>query len=225
MKILLSTLVFLLSFTLCNAQFSDNSETTKSIFKKFFVGGSLNYTASKNVNGLFFNTGNQNRESTRKSINTAVGYQLNSNWILGGNFLLQRENIESRDGPSNERVESLNSNSFGLFSRYLFNPDNKLTTFLSPYFRISNSERTFDAVNSFFNNFMSEEKSTTLGVSLGAQYDFTTWLRATTSIGGYAYTSGTITVIEGDLIEENDFNTSGFNISSSNIFFGLEFLF
>jgi len=72
---------------------------------------------------------------------------------------------------------------------------------------------------------MSEEKSTTLGVSLGAQYDFTTWLRATTSIGGYAYTSGTITVIEGDLIEENDFNTSGFNISSSNIFFGLEFLF
>ena len=74
--------------------------------------------------------------------------------------------------------------------------------------------------------FTTEQSSNNLGISLGAQYQFADWIRATTNIGGFYYSSGSRSDINPNAIGEVvNFSSTGFNFRGSSIFFGVDFLF
>ena len=214
--------------------FSQFSEEEISIGnKKFFIGGSFRFDNFENSDSPIFlsnsilisNTSRIGSSGKVYSFNPQMGIQLNSHWLIGVNFLIFNRKTELSDGVDIVQTQTRTGNSIGIFSRYLFNPENKFQIFLSPYFAIAQSKAEFISDDTFFGLFENEEKSTEWGASLGAHYLFTDWIRATTSIGAFRYLSGTSTSNGTNFMQEEDFKSSGLNFSSSSIFFGLEFMF
>jgi len=224
MKILLNLIFFLFGCTLCNAQFSE--EKIESKYKKFFLGGSVNFSHSENssplvtINGSIL-VGNNTSENSTYSVNPIVGFQINENCILGADFLLN--NTKSVFTDPSRTIEN-SGKSAGVFIRYILNPKNKFRVYASPYFRVTSLESSF-----MFNLQQSDittEESNNLGISLGAQYEVTRWLRFTVNVGGLQHTTGTrLENNQNSFERETEFTSTSFNFRASSIFFGVEFLF
>ena len=224
------------NYTFCHGQFSEVEETSTS--KKFFVGGSFNFDKSENRDSpIFFNdiliivgsVGNGVSENSAYSFNPSIGYQVNKNWILGLDLFLNNRKSERGDFSDILQVQESSSNSFGVYARYIFNPEHKFQVYANPYFRTTNEEGSFTFSSSTGNDTsVLESSSNNLGLSLGVQYELASWVRATTNVGGLYYTSGSTrnTGFNNSNLEvESDFNSYGFNLRASSIFIGVEFLF
>ena len=218
-------IVMLFGTTLCKAQFKE--EPADSDDKRFFIGGSVNYNNSENrssqilINGtVLLSNNNNSSETSTYIINPTIGFQLTKKWILGLDLLLTNNKTDFDNGPVQSQESS--GTSVGVFVRYIFNPENKVQVYVSPYFRKTSLESTF-IINS---PDVSSEESNSLGISIGAQYEIADWIRATTNVGGFNYSSGTSFRTNSNSVEEEvDFSSSGFNFRSASIFIGVEFLF
>ncbi len=224
-----STLILMLFFfglNICHAQFSEKVDKPKG--KRFFLGGSVNFAHSENrgsqilINSTTIITGNSASETSTYNINPTIGLQVTKNWIFGLDFLIN--NNKSNFDNSPVRTQESSGNSIGVFIRYIVNPNNKFQIYASPYFRKTSLESSF-TFNSQQTDLTTEE-SNNLGISIGAQYEISSWLRLTTNIGGLYYTTGaTIASRTNSIEEEIDFSSFGFNFRGSSIYFGAEFLF
>ena len=226
--IILNVLILFIGCSVSQAQFSEDVEETTN--NKFFVGGSFNYDKSENRNSpLILNdilivggTTDGSSENSTYSLSPTVGYQLNEHWLLGLTLTFTSSNFERGSLPDNFQTQESSSNSLGVFARYIFNPGNKFQVFANPYLRRSTQETNFAFSSSSIDQFTFEQSSISLGVSLGAQYQFADWIRATTNIGGFYHTTGNSKESNN---QEIDFKSTGLNIRASSIFFGVEFLF
>ena len=223
--LILNVLMLTLGSSISQAQFSEEVVDTKD--RRFFIGGSVNYNSSENrssqilINGTVLLTNNNNSsETSTYIINPTVGFQITKNWILGLDLLLTNNKTDFDGGPIQSQESS--GTSIGAFVRYIINPENKVQVYASPYFRKTSLETNFIITSPD----ISSEESNNLGISIGAQYEIADWIRATTNIGGFYYSSGTSFSTNSNSIEEEvDFRSSGFNFRASSIYFGVEFLF
>ncbi len=231
--LIIHALILCFGYSVSYAQFSEDVVDPSSS-KKIFIGGSFNYNSSVNQSAPSFINGtnvlstfvNQDSESQSHNINPVFGIRTNDHWILGLEFLFFNSKTEFEFNSNQFELIEFSSNSIGAFARYVFNPQNKFQAFLSPYIRYSSLKRSFIFDMSISNAFLTKETSTISGLSFGAQYELTSYLRATTNIGGFYYTSGTSSNQNSNSTEPNiDFSSSGFNFNGSSIFFGVEFLF
>lgn len=232
MKALVITLLFTLFASFyTQAQFSE--ETLEEPKKGLFIGGSINFNTSENKRTTIFIDGigivsgsNQNAKNTSYSLNPTIGYQMDKHWIIGLDLLLTNSSSETDDTFNGLLIQEATSNSIGAFMRYIFNPQSKLQAYTSPYFRRSFQKSTFSFNNNSIDEFFAEETSNNFGLSLGAQYEISPWLRLRTNVGGLIYSFGKR---NNDSLNfeagEADFNSLGFNFNGSSIFFGAEFLF
>ncbi len=229
--IILNVLIFILTCTLSNAQFSETAEESKNV--QFFFGGSVNFSSTENsssqifINGFIGPSNSNGFESTTYAISPTVGTQLNKNWILGLALGLYNSHITYR----NSVIESYESSSisFIAFARYIVNPKNKIKVYVNPYY-----DRTyFDSVYNFTTSNLNTsslgkntEERFTFGVSFGALYEITDWLRATTNVGGFYYSTGTILDTDSNGVEnEMKLNSKGLNLQATSLSFGIEFIF
>lgn len=213
------------------AQFSE--EPVKEPKTGFFIGGSVNFSQSENLRPSFFIDGigivggsNENSKNSSYSLRPIAGYQLNNHWILGLEFLLSHFKTEN-DSPANGFFLQKNTrNSLGIFMRYLINPNSKFQVFVSPYFRKSFEKSTLSFNTIDPSEFNSELSSNDIGISLGAQYEISPWLRLNVNVGGLDFKFGKKTNDPFNFEPgESDFNSFAFNFNGGSIFFGAEFLF
>lgn len=235
---ILSTIFLLIGTSVSLAQFNQSTDTdTDEIVakkSKFFVGGSINYVSSENISpSIFFNgsipiSGNiiEGSTSTSYSLNPTLGCQLNKHWILGFNFQLTKNKNEINNDFNGRQEQEITGNSAGIYLRYIFNPEQKIQGYISPYYLRTNSENKFIIPDFQQEVFISEQSSNNFGINLGAQYSVRNWLRLTTQIGGFHYVTGTTKNPNfNNFGTEIDFKSSGFNFRGSSIFFGIEFMF
>ena len=239
-KQLLLIATTLLFTSLVYSQSTENNSATNSQLNKFLLGGNVSLVSnSSNENLSTILTGDA-FQSTFSSFTLSpyLGYQLNSNWIIGLELFYGTSNSELANGNTIQSESNSSRLDYGLFARYFFYTDSRLSAFLQPAVGLFNT-------NSDFTNFNVVERSSdgiSLRLGLGLNYNLSSRWRLISTISFLSYERRTETVLsdpsnplppvsipnpDPPVLRQTKEDFTNFNarLSLSNINFGVEFLF
>jgi hypothetical protein len=153
------------------------------------------------------------------SITPYFGKELNAKWMLGVGLTInknEQDDLVLRDPSATELVSStINSQSlsFYAFSRYIFNPQQRLNVFLSPSMGYTNTkqEEFYDLQSRLLPNSIRYD----IALGGGLFYNFSSSLRGLVNIGAIAYH------FQRSEVEQTQSMTSGSGFSSN---LGLNYL-
>lgn len=236
-KSLLSFAIGLLFATFVFGQNADSNKTETSLAPKFLVGGNFSFNSTNNTTGNIIllppATLSTDNRTSFFSVSPYIGYQLNSNWIVGIN-LFYSSNTATNIIESQDDIEfSTTEFQYGLFARYSFYASNRLTTFIQPSARLINSASDSNSLNSTERN----TNGIGLGIGFGLTYNLSSRWRVISTIGILSYQTGTVDQVSFSfpifpdptepvrMETSEDFSSIAANFSISSIRFGAEFLF
>ncbi len=208
----------------------------------FVIGGTLNFSADKNFRSLPSTLG---ISTTNPDIGQFVdlnkskssyfaftpygGKHLNKHWVTGLLFDVRRSKFETttmvlNDNPQDsfQQFSKLTINTkqygFGIWGRYIFNPENKFKVFIQANASINFIEEYINL--ELGNNYTNKTTYVDFGLSAGAIYDISNNVRALLKVGGVSYVNGESKI---DLIDSpTNFSSFKTNINPSSVSFGLE---
>ena len=202
---------------------------------KYVLGGSMGFNSQSNTFpililgnvspiGTLFSNSTDDVTSSNFSFTPYFGKEINPNVLIGaqlhfgtGSYDSKSTNIIGQPGALN--FERSNAElGFGIFTRYTFNPEQRLNFFLQPFveYRTSREEVTLDGV------LEREEKANFIqaGMSIGALYSINDRVRATLRAGVINYINGSWEIVDTDT--DRSFSSFGANLNLANISFGVE---
>jgi len=202
---------------------------------QFILGGTTNLLIQNNtyplaslsissgIGGIYSNNSNETK-NTSFALTPYVGKEINQNWLIGMLFDFRVGKYINKDiqvfGQSETFDLERNSNQigFGIFFRYLLNPENKLNIFLLPHLEfnlLKENERNNSTI-------MQREKAQYIELSLspGLKYRINNTFNALLRFGGINYVNGNWRILETEI--NKDFYSFGYNFTLSNLYFGLE---
>jgi len=225
----LSLIILLFSiFQGLNAQEEENSN-------KYVLGGSINFLSQSNsypfsafsinsgIGGLYSNSTNDIKNSIF-AITPYFGKEINSHWLAGLQLDYRRGNYKAESSfvigqsVTGEFERKSNQIGFGVFTRYMVNPENKVIFFIQP-----SVEYNILKEDEFFDSALNQEEKATYfeaRVNLGIVYNINDKVRATLRTGGLLFVSGKWEVLDTDI--ENDFTSFSANLNLTNVSFGFE---
>lgn len=220
-----------------------NAQEEKS-FSKILIGGSTSFSIQNNtypfsvlsidsgIGGIYSNNTNDSK-NVLFGFSPYVGKEMNERIILGvqfdfgfGKYSTVNQYFQiggPLGGPIITEQFERNSNQigFGIFMRYILNPNQQIRMFLQPYieYNILNEEVFIDS------DLDREEKANYINVGLGGGvlYEFNDRLRATLRSGGLSYINGSWEILETET--NRDFNTFQANFRLTSVSLGLELKF
>jgi hypothetical protein len=209
--------VLLLAAAFVNAQNDDTTTSDKLSFTKGSQFVNLNLSLISSTVDSKGSTQTQETTSLGFTINPSYSYAVGDNLFLG---LGVGYTYNDREGKINGVVENeANTNSYSIFPfvRYYKGIGKKLALFVQGETRYSYSKTEVNearprTTDSFF-----------IGVRPGLVFMLNKNFGLETSIGALGYTTSSID--DEAVGTESDFNRFDFSLSSSNLFFGLNYYF
>ncbi len=146
----------LLVFLLCSTAITRAQEM--DLPRSWITGGSINFSTQLNdgpltffnaTGGGLFNSSSISRDSRYTYFNFTpyVGKEISRHWTIGLQMQYGFNNYKANDVPTipvfGQVLDTVNLKrnenqyAFGLFGRYVFNPDHKFKVFLQPYANVS----------------------------------------------------------------------------------------
>lgn len=204
---------------------------------KFIIGGNIHFAKQNNqipnsYGGYIY----PNREEfiyTSLFLNSYIGRELNENLLFGFQVNYDKIKREYVDASANlSGIPDIESKQYGIgiFSRYVFNPQNKVKFLLQAGLGYNAVDKVQE--NGFFSE-NNSEKSIYLDATLkgGLLVNITKRFHLIGSFGRLFYQGGEREVITEDTFtgltetEKSKFSTFGTSINTSTIYFGIEFQF
>lgn len=213
----ITCLVLLLSFAFVHAQNDDASTTDKLSFAKGSQFVNLNVSLQTSNVDSQGSTQTQETKNFGFSINPSYSYAVSDNLFLG---LGVGYTYNDREGKINGVVENeSNTNSYSIFPfvRYYKGIGKKLALFVQGETRYSYSKSELNQARPRKND------SFFVGIRPGLVFMLNKNFGLETSIGALGYTRSNID--DEAIGTESDFNSFNFSLSSSNLFFGLNYYF
>jgi len=231
MKNFLVLVLLLLSVFGLNAQ-------EEELRNNFVIGGSANFAIQNgsvpfSTIGLLPTVGTigsfslYDKRNVLAAFSPYIGKQLNEKLLLGINLNVNLRKSEGEQpdffGSGADIPFERNSNLFGVgvFTRYVFNPQNKIMFFIEPSISYSNQNDKY-----FVDGELGIEEKTRLlsaAVRAGLLYDLNEKIRFTLRQGGLSFTRGSWETDGVDLV--NDFQSFNANFRLSSISLGVEWKF
>ena len=228
MKKLTLILLFIIIFQGLNAQ-------EEEISNKFVLGGSINFSTQNNaypfspfsiisgIGGIYSNSLNEVKNANF-AISPYFGQEINSHWLAGVQLDFRRAIFRAKDSFVNGQIgtgefeRKSRQIGFGVFARYMFNPENKFIFFLQPSFEY-NSLKEDEYFQSELNQ---EEKASFIEgrINIGVVYNINDKFRATLRTGGLLFVDGKWEELDSD--NEKEFSSFTASLNLSNISFGFE---
>lgn len=215
-----------------NYSFAQEETTTDN---KFVLGGSISISTQNNylpisslgsVNsiGTIYSNNTDDFSSSSLSFSPYLGKEINKNVIIGVQLNFRGTSSETKDVEQFGQTETVDFErktsrlGFGAFTRYIFNPEQKLNFFLQPYvlYNTSKQENYIDAVI----NYEEQANYINVGVSIGGLYAINDKIRATLRAGLINYVNGSWEVDNSGT--KTNFNALSANLNLSSIAFGFE---
>lgn len=224
-------LLFLILLCIGGLMHAQDSQNKRLEISKgnWVIGGDLSFnTISRTSDDQPFTRTNDN---LRFGFSPNIGYVIGKNTVLGlrpGYSYIKSENI-STDGIILSNSNTMESNVFSIASyvRRFFPLGKKFAIYVQGEvgynYRVSdttNENSTFPLVNGTSNNYL-------IGIRPGITYFISKGFALETGIGvlGYLFTDSKSTNGTGLLLDSSESNSFGFELNTSNIFFGLSYYF
>lgn len=217
-------ILFILIFQGLNAQ-------EEEITNKYVLGGTINFSTQNNaypfstfsvnsgIGGIFSSSSNDIKNANF-AISPYIGKEINSHWVGGIQIDLRRAIFKFRNAQSSSGEFERKSSQigFGIFARYMFNPENKFVFFLQPSLEYNALKE-----EEYFQSELDQESKSKFieaRINLGVVYNINEKFRLILRAGGLFFVDGKWEEIDTD--NEIEFSSFSANLNLSNIFFGFE---
>lgn len=196
---------------------------------EFFIGGSMNFSYNNNftypASMLFpgIHLSSPDNKTTSFGISPEVGMQLNNHWALGldlGYQYMKTELFPPPFSPYKNTSYKANNYLLGIFTRYVFNPQNSFNFFIAPKLAYSSILGKSFQSDVLVNTLKSSSFGADLG--LGVIYEINENISILGEVGAMSFKTGKAHSDSPEL--EKMFTHFGFDFSPSSIFIGIEFI-